>query len=175
MQEGGGISEQKHYHYSSYYSISTNSLIRCNYLLFTLYASCFVFLFYRIYSAFIDRTASQSNCSYSQQTLIKTKQCRKEVERMKQRNVWKWINEPIFSLWAKRKETERLAEALRRCKIQNALLWQLLEKHGIEVPESIIDPSDLDLLGKDAYILSELESINKRLNMLTAYVYCHIS
>ena len=89
---------------------------------------------------------------------------------MKLFNRSKWIDEPLLSIGTEKKETEKLAEALRRCKMQNALLWQLLEKHEIAVPEEIIDPTDLDLLGKEAYIISEIESINSQLRILTEII-----
>lgn len=97
-----------------------------------------------------------------------TKQCRREVWRMKLFNNIKrseWVNEPFLS---KKSENEKLRDALERYKLQNQLLWQLLDKHHIEVPEAVLNYADIELEGKEAYIYDELEVLQTQLQHLMA-------
>jgi hypothetical protein len=74
-----------------------------------------------------------------------------------------WVNEPFLS---GKSETEKLREALEHYKLQNQLLWQLLDKHHIEVPEAILNYADVELEGKEAYIYDELEVLQFQLQHL---------
>lgn len=76
-----------------------------------------------------------------------------------------WVNEPFLS---KKSENEKLRDALERYKLQNQLLWQLLDKHHIEVPEAVLNYADIELEGKEAYIYDELEVLQTQLQHLMA-------
>jgi len=75
----------------------------------------------------------------------------------------KYLTEPFMT---DKKRTEQLEEAVNRYRLQNSLLYQLLEKHNIKVPEAIVNYAEIDLLGEEAKIYSDLESINRRLDGL---------
>lgn len=75
----------------------------------------------------------------------------------------KFLTEPFMT---NRSRREKLEEALERYQLQNALLLQLLEKHNIEIPDAIVNYAEIDLLGKEAKIYADLESIQRRLDSL---------
>ncbi len=84
----------------------------------------------------------------------------------------KYLTEPFMT---KKPRKEQLEEAVNRYRLQNSLLYQLLEKHNIKVPETIVNYAEIDLLGEEAKIYSDLESINRRLDglmeMLTQIIF----
>lgn len=74
-----------------------------------------------------------------------------------------YLVEPFLG---KKQRLEQLEDALQRYQLQNSLLYQLLEKHQIEIPEAIVNYADIDLLGEEAKIYADLESIQRRLDSL---------
>lgn len=74
-----------------------------------------------------------------------------------------WVTQPFLSA---KSEREKLHESLERYKLQNQLLWQLLDKHHIEVPEAVLNYAEIDLTGKEAYIYDELEVLQRQLQHL---------
>ncbi len=74
-----------------------------------------------------------------------------------------WVTQPFLS---DKSENKKLRESLERYKLQNELLWQLLDKHHIEVPEAVLNYAEIDLTGKEAYIYDELEVLQRQLQHL---------
>lgn len=74
-----------------------------------------------------------------------------------------YLTEPFETT---KKRTEQLEEAVKRYRLQNSLLYQLLEKQNIKVPEAIVNYAEIDLHGEEAKIYADLESIQRRLDSL---------
>jgi hypothetical protein len=74
-----------------------------------------------------------------------------------------WVTQPFLS---DKSENKKLRESLERYKLQNELLWQLLDKHHIEVPEAVLNYAEIDLTGKEAYIYDELEVLQLQMQHL---------
>lgn len=80
---------------------------------------------------------------------------------MKQLKRTQWPTEPLATI---SNDKAKLTEALRRYQIQNQLLWQLLDKHSIEVPKEVIDYTEIELVGEEAHIYTELQSIQGQID-----------
>ena len=89
----------------------------------------------------------------------------------------KYLTEPFMTTdsgTTKKQKLQQLEEALDRYRLQNLLLWQLLEKYNIEVPDAIANYAEIDMFGKEAKIYADLESIQRRLDSLMA-ILTHIN